>query len=112
LARVVERITEEVATNADPFVEAAWVASRVKGSFLAAKYQRLVKRMGKKKALVAVGHTILRIAYQLLKRHLPYQERSSEGPDRHQIARQRRRLVQKLEAMGVKVTLEEVPQAA
>jgi transposase len=39
-------------------VEAAWVASRVKGSLLAAKSQRLVKRMGKKKALVAVGHTI------------------------------------------------------
>jgi hypothetical protein len=48
----------------------------------------------------------------LLKRRLPYQERSSEDLDRQQIARQRRRLVQKLEAMGVKVTREEVPQAA
>lgn len=93
-------------------VEAAWVASRAKGTLLAAKYHRLVKRMGKKKALVAVGHTILRIAYQLLKRRIPYQERTSEEVERQQLTRQRRRLVQRLEALGVKVTLEEAPQAA
>lgn len=93
-------------------VEAAWGASRAKGTLLAAQYQRLVKRMGNKKALGARGHTILRIAYQLLKRRIPSQERTSEEVDRQQVARQRRRLVQKLEALGVKVTLEEVPQAA
>ncbi len=86
------------------WVEAAWVASRAKGTLLAAKSQRLVKRMGKKKALVAVGHTILRIAYQLLKRRMPYQERGSETVERQQIVRQRRRLGQKLEARGVTVT--------
>ena len=52
------------------------------------------------------------MAYQLLKRRIPYQERPSEEVDPQQVARQRRRLVQKLEALGVKVTLEEVPQAA
>lgn len=93
-------------------VEAAWVASRAKGTGLAAKYQRLVKRMGKKKALVAIGHTILRIAYHVLKRRMPYQERPQEEGERRQVIRQRRRLVQKLEALGVKVTLEEGPQAA
>jgi transposase len=38
--------------------QAAWVASHQKGTYLAAQYQRLVKRMGKKKALIAVGHSI------------------------------------------------------
>lgn len=40
-------------------VQAAWVASHQKETYLAAQYKRMVKRMGKKKALVAVGHTIL-----------------------------------------------------
>ncbi len=54
----------------------------------------------------------IRIAYQLLKRQIPYQERTREEGDRQQLTRPRRRLVQRLEALGVKVTLEEVSQAA
>jgi len=48
-------------------VEAAWAASHAKGTYLQTKYRRLVKRLGAKRALVAVVHTILRIAYHLLK---------------------------------------------
>ena len=44
-------------------VEAAWAASRTKNTYLSAQYRRFVKRMGKKKALVAVGHSMLLIAY-------------------------------------------------
>jgi transposase len=47
-------------------VQAAWAATHQKGTYLSAQYQRLVKRMGKKKALVAVGHSILVIAYHVL----------------------------------------------
>ena len=43
--------------------EFAWVASRMKGTYLRAKYQSLVGRRGKKKALVAVGHKILIMCY-------------------------------------------------
>ena len=35
--------------------EFAWIASRMKGTYLRAKYQSLVGRRGKKRALVAVG---------------------------------------------------------
>src|SRR5204863_715397 len=40
-------------------VQAAWAASRAKGTYLQAQYRRLAKRRGRKKALVAVGHTLL-----------------------------------------------------
>ena len=39
--------------------QAAWAATHQKGDVSAAQYKRLVRRMGKKKALVAVGHRIL-----------------------------------------------------
>ena len=53
-------------------IEAAWAASHGKGTYWAAKYKRLVPRLGKKKALVALGHNLLRIAYYLLKRRVRY----------------------------------------
>lgn len=93
-------------------IEAAWAASHGKGSYWAAKYKRLVRRLGKKKALVALGHNLLRVAYYLLKRRVRYTDLGSDYFDRQQVQRQRQRLVQRLEALGVKVTLEEVGEAA
>jgi transposase len=54
--------------------ECAWAASRKRGSHIADKYWRLVKRMGEKKAIFAIGHTLLTIAYNILKDLLPYKE--------------------------------------
>jgi hypothetical protein len=68
--------------------------------------------LGKKKALVALGHNLLRVAYYLLKRRVRYTDLGSDYFDRQQGQRQRQRLVQRLEALGVKVTLEEVGEAA
>jgi len=93
-------------------VEAAWAATRAKGTYLQAQYQRLVKRMPKKKALVAVGHTMLVIGYHLLSRRVAYADLGSDYVDRQHIERQRRRLVERLAALGVKVTIEEVAEAA
>jgi len=93
-------------------VQAAWAASHQKGTYLAAQYKRLVKRMGKKKALVAVGHSILVIAYHGLQTRTPYQELGSEYFERRNVDTQRKRLIRQLEALGVKVTIEEVKEAA
>jgi len=68
--------------------------------------------LGKKKALVALGHNLLRVAYYLLKRRVRYTDLGSDYFDRQHVHRQRQRLVQRLEALGVKVTLEEVGEAA
>jgi transposase len=56
-------------------VQAAWAASHTKGTFLSATYHRWAKRMGKKRALVALGHKILVLIYELLKDQTTYQER-------------------------------------
>ena len=93
-------------------VEAAWAATHAKGTFLRAKYQRLVKRMPKQKALGAIAHRLLVISYHLLSRRVPYAELGSTPRDPQQVERQRRRLVEQLTTLGVKVTLEERTQAA
>jgi len=46
--------------------EAAWAASHTKDTYLAAQYRRLAARRGKKRALIAVGHSILVIIYHVL----------------------------------------------
>ena len=93
-------------------VQAAWAASHQKGTYLAAQYQRLVKRMGKKKALVAVGHSILVIVYHVLNNKTNYQELGGDYFDQRHVAQQRARLIRQLEGTGLKVTVEELAVAA
>jgi transposase len=93
-------------------VEAAWAASRTKNTYLSAQYRRFVKRMGKKKALVAVGHSILVIAYHVLNNKHTYQELGGDYFDKRYAEKRRTRLIKQLQSLGLKVTIEEVPQAA
>ncbi len=93
-------------------VQAAWAATHQKGTYLAAQYQRLVKRMGKKKALVAVGHSILVIVYHVLKNRQSYQELGGDYFDKHDGEKRRQRLIHQLESLGLKVTVEALPIAA
>jgi len=93
-------------------VQAAWAASHQKGTYLAAQYKRLVKRMGKKKALVAVGHSMRVRVYHVLQTRTRYQELGGDYFDRRNVAKQRKRLIRQLESLGVKVTVEEIQQAA
>ncbi|HEX2290416.1 MAG TPA: IS110 family transposase, partial [Pseudonocardiaceae bacterium] len=55
-------------------IEAAQAAARTRNTYLMAQYRRLAARRGRKKALVAVGHSILVIAYYLLTRRTDYQD--------------------------------------
>jgi transposase len=92
-------------------VQAGWAASKAKGTSLKAQYHRVAKRRGKKRACLAVGHRILRIAYELLKRGVPYQE---AGPDYYQATgkdRLKEQLVRRLRKLGYAVTVED-PTAA
>lgn len=56
-------------------VQVAWSASHTKETIFSATYHRWVKRLGKKKALVALGHKILVVIYKLLRDQTNYQER-------------------------------------
>jgi transposase len=93
-------------------VQAAWAASKKKDSYLAAQFHRLARRKGKKKAAVAVGHSILVIAYHVLKRRESYKEMGGDYFDRKNVEGQKRRLIRQLEALGLRVTVEEVGEAA
>ena len=86
-------------------VEAAQAAGRTRDTYLAAQYRRLATRRGKKKAVVAVGHTILVVAYHLLARDRDYQELGAGWFDQHDRAAVKRRLVRRLEALGWDVQL-------
>jgi transposase len=55
-------------------VQVAWAASRTKETIFSACYQRWAKRLGKKKALVAVAHKIIVVIYHLLKNRTDYRE--------------------------------------
>jgi transposase len=87
-------------------VEAAQAAGRTKNTYLGAQYHRLLARRGKKKAVVAVGHTILIIAYHLLRRNVTYEDLGPHYFDERERPRVERRLVQRLERLGYKVNLE------
>lgn len=88
-------------------VEAAHAAARAKGTYLAAQYHRIRGRRGPGRAAVAVGHSILVIAWHLLSTGEIYNDLGGDYFDkrRNSDARQRR-LVSQLEAMGHTVTLE------
>jgi transposase len=93
-------------------VQAAWAARHTKGTYLAAQYRRLAARRGKKRALVAVGHTILGIAYHLLKNGTEYQELGGDFFERLDPERLTHNLVRRLQKLGHKVTLEKKENAA
>lgn len=88
-------------------IEAAQAVGRSKGNYLAAHYARIRGRRGPKKAAVAVGHSILVIAWHLLSTGEPYNDLGADYFDKRRTsAAHQRRLVAQLEAMGHKVTLE------
>jgi len=87
-------------------IEAAHGASHTKDTYLSSQYRRLVGRRGKKRALVAVGHSLLVIAYHLLNRQATYAELGSNYFEQLHRYRLEQNLVQRLEKLGYKVTLE------
>jgi transposase len=86
-------------------VEAAWAAGRAKRSYLGAQYRRLSARRGKKRALLAVGHSLLVIFYHMLKSEVEYRDLGVEYFERLDPERLRRSLVKRLERLGYQVTL-------
>jgi transposase len=96
----------------DALIQAAWVASHTKQTYLAAQYRRLVRRKGQKRALVAVGHSILVIAYHILNRRAGYEELGGDYFDRQSTERLQRQLIRRLERLGLKVVVEPMAEAA
>ncbi len=85
--------------------QAAWAASRTKNTYLAAQYNHLIVRKGKKRTIVAVAHTMLVMAYYMAKRQCTYQELGGDYFDRRNADTMQHRLVKKLKNLGYEVTL-------
>jgi transposase len=92
--------------------EAAHAAGRTKDTYLAGQYQRLTQRRGRKRAALAVAHSILLRAYYLLLRGTAYEEPGGrDGADQDRQA-QTQRLVRRLERLGHTVLLQPAAPAA
>jgi transposase len=87
-------------------IEAGLAATRARGTALQARYYRVKRHRGHKKAVVATAHQILEIAYHLLRDKVTYRELGADYADRRDRDRTLRRNVKQLEALGFKVTLE------
>src|SRR5205807_1654638 len=92
--------------------QAAWAISMTKNNYLSALYRRIAARRGAKRAIMAVAHALLVIAYHMLKRKEDYRELGADHFDRIDMNRTRRSLVRRLERLGHKVTLEPLAQTA
>src|SRR6266852_524648 len=92
--------------------QAAWAISMMKNNYLSALYRRIAARRGAKRAVMAVAHALLEIAYHMLKRKEDYRELGADHFDRIDVNRIRRSLVRRLERLGHKVTLEPVALTA
>jgi len=93
-------------------IEAAHGAARTKDTYLSSQYHRVAGRRGKKRALVAVGHSLLVIAYYVLKRQQAYFDLGSNYFEQLHRQRLERNLVRRLEKLGYQVTLKALQPAA
>ena len=87
-------------------VEAANAAARSKGTYLSAHYQRIRRHRGHQKAIVAVAHTILVIAWHLLAEGVDYEDLGADYFVERDAEAARRRAVRQLERLGHRVILE------
>jgi transposase len=87
-------------------IQAGLGAMRTKDSALQAMYYRIARRRGHKKAVVAVGHQILEIAYYVMRDGVTYHELGADYFARRHHERAVRRHVKQLEALGFRVNIE------
>jgi len=87
-------------------IQTALAATRKRDSALQSRYHRVKRQRGHKKAVVAVGHQILEIAYYVMRDRVTYQELGAEYFDRRHHERAVCQHVKQLEAMGFHVTIE------
>jgi transposase len=92
--------------------QAAWAISMTKNNYLSTLYRRIAARRGAKRAVMAVAHSLLVIAFHMLQRKQDYRELGADHFDRIDANRVRRSLVRRLERLGHRVTLEPLPQSA
>jgi transposase len=90
--------------------EVAWVIAHTRDNYLSAHYHRIARRRGKYKAIGAVMHRVLVIAYHILREQCQYHELGADYVERRDAQRIERHHVKRLEQLGYAVTL--IPRQA
>jgi len=90
-------------------VQAAWSATRTKGTFWKRKFERLRARLGPQQALVAIARKLLVTVYHVLKDRTPYRELGADYIATDQPERRAHKLVHQLKALGFDVQLSPLP---
>src|SRR6266568_115280 len=90
--------------------EVVWVISHTRDNYLSAQYHRLAHRLGKKRAIVAVSHSLVTIIYHMLQENEDYHELGFHYFQTLDTTRQRDTAVRRLQALGYKVSLEEITE--
>ena len=107
--KTVEDLIAEIGVDMEAFPTekhlAAWAATRTKNTFYSARYHRLAARRGKKRALVAVGHSILKSVWHVLKEACEYKELGAEYLNQRMEQKRKNYLKKELEALGYKVKI-------
>jgi transposase len=93
-------------------IQSAHACITTKDSYLGAQYHRIAKRRGKKKAIIAVAHSILVIVYHILKHKVPYRDLGPDYFDRINREHLVRYHQKRLQGLGFKVTVESLEKAA
>jgi len=92
--------------------ECVWVISHTKENYLSAQYHRLARRIGKKRAIVAVSHSLLIIIYHLLRDDQEYHDLGPHFFETLDTTRQRDTAIRRLQALGYKVTVQEITEVS
>lgn len=93
-------------------VECAWAAARTRDTYFHAQFRHLARRRGAKKAVVAVGHSLLVAAYHILRDDAEYKDLGPDHFDRLHQHRLTRYHIQRLQELGYEVKLEQPGKAA
>lgn len=93
-------------------VQAAWAAVRKKDSYMRARFYRLKSRRGPQKAIIAIARKILIAAYFILRDRVEYDELGGDFYDKQDRQRAVQRHVSRLIALGCRVEISELPDAA
>jgi len=107
------RTTKGNASLCSAMVQAAWAAVRVKNTFLKARYHRLAARRGKRRAIVAIAHSMLVSAWHMLTYQQPYRELGGDYFDQRSKDAKVSYMVRRLEKLtGGSVRIEIQPAVA
>jgi len=89
-------------------VEAGWGASKTKNTYLRSKYESLVGRRGKKRALIALGHKILCAAYFIIKNKEAYKELGVDFLASRRKKNQIQSYLDRLKKLGVELEIKKI----